>query len=48
MGKPEGKTSLRRIRYKWQDNTKIYLSEIEWDDADWIDLACDLDRGGLL
>jgi hypothetical protein len=30
------------------DNIKIDLREIGWDGMDWIDLAQDRDRGGLL
>jgi hypothetical protein len=39
VGKPEGKTPLRRLRCRWVDNIKIDLRETGWDGVDWIDLA---------
>jgi hypothetical protein len=38
-GKLGGKRPLRRPRHKWVDNIKMYLSEIEWGDVDWIDIV---------
>jgi hypothetical protein len=43
MEKPEGKRPLGRPRSKWVGNIKMYLREIGWGDADWIDLAQDSD-----
>jgi hypothetical protein len=48
VGKPEGKRPLGRPRRRWVDNIKIGLTEIGWDGMDWIDLAHDGGRGGLL
>jgi hypothetical protein len=28
VGKPEGKRPLRRLRHRWEDNTKISLQEV--------------------
>jgi hypothetical protein len=42
--KPEGKRPLGRPRRRWVDNVKMDLREVEWDGADWIDLAQDRDR----
>jgi hypothetical protein len=28
VGKPEGKRALERIRYRWEDNIRMYLREI--------------------
>jgi hypothetical protein len=39
VGKPEGKTSLRRPRHRWEDNIKINLMEIGLEGVDWIHLA---------
>jgi hypothetical protein len=39
MGKPEGKRPLGRHRDTWENNVKMDLREIGWDDMDWIDLA---------
>jgi hypothetical protein len=30
VGKPEGKTPLRKPRRRWADNIKMDLREIEW------------------
>jgi hypothetical protein len=39
VGKPKGKTPLRRPRLWWVDNIKMNLREIGWGGMDWIDLA---------
>jgi hypothetical protein len=39
VGKPDGKKPLGRPRCWSVDNIKMNLSEIGWDDMDWIDLA---------
>jgi hypothetical protein len=44
VGKPEGKSPLRRSRRRCVVNIKIDLREIEWDGMDWIDLAWDRDQ----
>jgi hypothetical protein len=41
VGKPEGSRPLQRRRRRWEDNIKMYLREIEWEDVDWIHLAQD-------
>jgi hypothetical protein len=38
VGKPESKRPLGRYRHRWEDNIKMGLREIGWDDMDWIDL----------
>jgi hypothetical protein len=38
VGNPEGKRPLGRPRRRWVDNIKMYLSDIGWDDVDWIGL----------
>jgi hypothetical protein len=30
-----------KTEYRWKDNSKMNLREIEWDDMDWTDLAQD-------
>jgi hypothetical protein len=42
VGKPDGKRPPTPCR--WVDNIKMDLSEREWDDRDWIDLAQDRDQ----
>jgi hypothetical protein len=39
VGKAEGNRPLGRLRRKWVDNNKIYLTEIGWDGVDWIDVV---------
>ena len=43
-GEPEGRTLLRRLRHRWEDNIKMDLREVGWQDIDWIDLAQGRDR----
>ena len=42
VGKPESKRYLRRPRYRWEDNIKMDLREVDCDPRDWI--ALDEDR----
>ncbi|KAJ4448971.1 hypothetical protein ANN_00363 [Periplaneta americana] len=44
VGRPEGKRPLGRPRRKWEDNIKMDLREVGYDDRDWINLAQDRDR----
>jgi hypothetical protein len=45
VGKPEGKSLLKRPRRRWMDNIKIDLvRKIGWDGMDWIHLAQDRDQ----
>ncbi|KAJ4431551.1 hypothetical protein ANN_20150 [Periplaneta americana] len=44
VGRPEGKKSLGRPRRRWEDNIKMDLREVEYDDIDWINIAQDRDR----
>jgi hypothetical protein len=41
VGKPEGKTPLRRRKCRWEYIIKTDLMEIECSGMDWIDLAQD-------
>ncbi|KAJ4433991.1 hypothetical protein ANN_16310 [Periplaneta americana] len=43
-GRPEGKRLLGRPRRRWEDNIKMDLREMGYDDRDWINLAQDRDR----
>jgi hypothetical protein len=36
VGKREGKGPLGRSRRRWEDNIKMDLGEIKWEDVDWI------------
>ncbi|KAJ4448703.1 hypothetical protein ANN_00093 [Periplaneta americana] len=44
VGRPEGKRPLGRPRHRWEDNIKMDLKEVGYDDRDWINLAQDRDR----
>ncbi|KAJ4428817.1 hypothetical protein ANN_25810 [Periplaneta americana] len=44
VGRPEGKRPLGRPRRRWEDNIKMDLREVRYDDRDWINLAQDRDR----
>ncbi|KAJ4427974.1 hypothetical protein ANN_23987 [Periplaneta americana] len=44
IGRPEGKKPLGRQRRRWEDNIKMDLREMGYDDRDWINLAQDRDR----
>ncbi|KAJ4432453.1 hypothetical protein ANN_21072 [Periplaneta americana] len=43
VGRPEGKRPLGRPRRRWEDNIKMDLRDVGYDDKDWIDLAQDRD-----
>jgi hypothetical protein len=44
VGKPEGRTQLRRPRRRWVYNIKMDLREIGWDGMNWIHVAWDRDQ----
>ncbi|KAJ4431113.1 hypothetical protein ANN_19708 [Periplaneta americana] len=44
VGRPEGKRPSGRPRRRWEDNIKMNLREMGYDDRDWINLAQDRDR----
>ncbi|KAJ4444137.1 hypothetical protein ANN_05926 [Periplaneta americana] len=44
VGRPEGKRPLGRPRRRWEDNIKMDLREVGYDDRDWINLAQYRDR----
>ncbi|KAJ4430424.1 hypothetical protein ANN_22640 [Periplaneta americana] len=44
VGRPEGKRPLGRPRRRWEDNIKMDVREVGYDDRDWINLAQDRDR----
>ncbi|KAJ4447195.1 hypothetical protein ANN_09197 [Periplaneta americana] len=44
VGRPEGKRPLGRPRRRGEDNIKIDLREVGYDDRDWINLAQDRDQ----
>ncbi|KAJ4445035.1 hypothetical protein ANN_06834 [Periplaneta americana] len=41
VGRPEGKRPVGRPRRRWEDNIKMDLREIGYDDIEWINLAQD-------
>ncbi|KAJ4445782.1 hypothetical protein ANN_12467 [Periplaneta americana] len=44
VGRLEGKRPLVRPRLRWEDNIKMDLREVGYDDRDWINLAQDRDQ----
>jgi hypothetical protein len=48
VGKPEGKKPLGRPSRRRMDIIKMHLRERGWGGMNWIDLAQDRGRGGLL
>jgi hypothetical protein len=48
VGKPEGKTQLRRHRRRSENNIKMDLREMGWSGMDWIDVAQDRDQWRVL
>ncbi|KAJ4446079.1 hypothetical protein ANN_12771 [Periplaneta americana] len=48
VGRPEGKRPLGRPRRRWEDNIKMDLREVGYDDRDWINLAQIGTNGGLM
>ncbi|KAJ4430838.1 hypothetical protein ANN_19429 [Periplaneta americana] len=46
VARPEGKSPLGGPRRRWEDNIKMDLREVGYDDRDWINLAQDRDQGG--
>ena len=48
VGKPEGKRSLLRPRYRWKAKIKMDLQEVREGGMDWTDLAQDWGRWHIL
>ncbi|KAJ4436762.1 hypothetical protein ANN_16894 [Periplaneta americana] len=44
VGRPEGKRPLGRPRRRWEDNIKMDLREVGYDDREWINLAQERDQ----
>ncbi|KAJ4444135.1 hypothetical protein ANN_05924 [Periplaneta americana] len=44
VGRPEGKRLLGRPRRRWEDNIKMNLREVGYDDREWINFAHDRDQ----
>jgi hypothetical protein len=44
VGRPEGRRPLGRPRRRWEDNIKMDIREVGWEDMNCIDLAQDRDR----
>jgi hypothetical protein len=41
VGNPEGKRPLGRPGCRWENNVRMNLRKIEWENVDWINLAQD-------
>jgi hypothetical protein len=44
IGKPEGKTPLRRPTRRCENTIRLHLREIWWEGVDWMHLAQDKDQ----
>jgi hypothetical protein len=45
VAKSDGKRPLGKLRRKWEDNIKMGIQEIRWEEvADWINEAQDTDK----
>jgi hypothetical protein len=44
VGKPEGMRPLRGPRRRWEDGIRMDLTEIGWENVEWIQLALGKDR----
>jgi hypothetical protein len=44
VGKPERKRPLGRPWSRWEDNIRIYITEIVWEGVDWVHLSLDRDQ----
>jgi hypothetical protein len=44
VGRLEGRRPLGRPRRRWEDNIKMDIREVGWEDMNWIELAQDRDR----
>jgi hypothetical protein len=42
--KLEGKRPFRISRRRWEDNIKLFVKDIVYEDVDWIHLAQDRDK----
>jgi hypothetical protein len=48
LEKTERKTALGRPTRRWEDNIRMDLREMRWEDVDWMHLAQVGTSGGLL
>jgi len=48
VGRPGRKRPLGRPRRRWEDDIKMDLQRVGWGGMNWLDLAWDRDRWGLL
>jgi hypothetical protein len=44
IGKPEGKRPYGRLRHRWEDNIRMDLWEVRWEDVYQIHLSQDRDQ----
>jgi hypothetical protein len=44
VGKAQGSRPFGRPKCRWEENIKMYLKGIGWQDVEWIDLALDKDK----
>jgi hypothetical protein len=44
VGKPEGKRPIGISRCRWEDNIKMDLRDIGWNNMDWIHVVLDMEQ----
>jgi hypothetical protein len=44
VGKTERQRTLGTTRPVWHDDVKMYLTEVQWEGVDWINLAQGRDK----
>ena len=44
VGRSEGRTTLGKPRYRWDDYVEMDLQEVGWSKMNWIDLFQNMDR----
>jgi hypothetical protein len=48
LGRPKSKRMFERSTRRWEDNIGMVLQELGWGGMDWIDLAQDKDKRGVV
>jgi hypothetical protein len=48
VGKPERKRPLGRPKRRWEDNIRMYLRLVGWQNVDWMRLVQDVDQWRVL
>jgi hypothetical protein len=44
VGKPDGKSPLKTLRHRREDNIRMSVKEICWESVEWVDMALNRDK----